>query len=195
MSEPQLPPPVPQAPQPAFPAPASGQQAPPAYGQPAYTPPTGAYAAGPAGYAGLHGSFVPPAAPVRASSALGIVALVLALIALLVPSVIGGIAGFEVGKGIGLIDPEVLDAPDSIDLSLFAPVREQVLLLEISFWLGTALGLWALVQGIVAIARRRGRGAGIAAVVIAVLAPLLYVTVVIVVLAGGVAAGAITVLS
>lgn len=43
-----------------------------------------------------------------------------------------------------------------------------------SFWhipLGTILGLWALIQGIVAIVQNRGRGAGIAAVAIAFAAP------------------------
>jgi hypothetical protein len=42
------------------------------------------------------------------------------------------------------------------------------------FWhipLGTILGLWALIQGIVAIVQNRGRGAGIAAVAIAFAAP------------------------
>lgn len=190
-----MPPPVPPVPQPTYPAPGApaghGQAAPPAYGQPAYAPPTGAYTAGPAGYTGVPGAFAP--APAPASSALGIVALILAILALIVPSVIGGVAGFEVGKGIGVIDPEILESPESVDLTIFSPVRGQVLWLEISFWLGTALGLWALIQGIVAIARRRGRGAGIAAVVIAVLAPLFYGTIVTVVFVSGVAAGAISV--
>ena len=37
--------------------------------------------------------------------------------------------------------------------------------------IGTAIGVWALVQGIVAIATRRGRGFGVVAVIAAFLAP------------------------
>ena len=39
--------------------------------------------------------------------------------------------------------------------------------------LGTALGIWAIVQGIVAVVKQRGRGFGVAAIIIAALAPLL----------------------
>ncbi|MEJ3403722.1 hypothetical protein WDJ51_03145 [Rathayibacter sp. YIM 133350] len=39
--------------------------------------------------------------------------------------------------------------------------------------LGTLLGLWALIQGIVAVATRRGRGFGVAAIVIATITPVL----------------------
>ena len=46
-----------------------------------------------------------------------------------------------------------------------------VLIAEIAVWAGSALGIWALVQGVIAVVRRRGRGAGIAAIAISVLAP------------------------
>ncbi len=59
-------------------------------------------------------------------------------------------------------------------LALLSPVRGLVLWAEIGFWAGTVLGLWALVQGIVAIATRRGRGQGIAAVIVAAAGPILY---------------------
>jgi hypothetical protein len=39
-------------------------------------------------------------------------------------------------------------------------------------FLGTALGIWALVQGIVAVATRRGRAYGVVAIVLAGLGPL-----------------------
>ncbi|QOC29143.1 hypothetical protein IC744_01500 [Microbacterium hominis] len=59
-------------------------------------------------------------------------------------------------------------------LALLSPVRGLVLWAEIGFWAGTVLGLWALVQGIVAITTRRGRGQGIAAVIVAAAGPILY---------------------
>jgi hypothetical protein len=43
--------------------------------------------------------------------------------------------------------------------------------------IGTLVGLWALVQGLVATVRRRGRAQGIAAMVIAVAAPVLALVV------------------
>jgi hypothetical protein len=49
-----------------------------------------------------------------------------------------------------------------------------VLLGECAFWVGTVLGIWALVQGIVAIVRDRGRGLGIGAVVCALLGPVAF---------------------
>jgi hypothetical protein len=48
---------------------------------------------------------------------------------------------------------------------------------------GTLLGLWALVQGIVAIASRRGRGWGVAALILAVAAPMITFVVYFVVIA------------
>ena len=69
-------------------------------------------------------------------------------------------------------------------------MRDQVLLGEIAFWLGTLLGTWALVQGMVALSRRRGRGYGIAAVVVAVLAPAVFAVVTWIALVAGLASGA-----
>jgi len=103
------------------------------------------------------------------SRTLGIVALVLALSALIVPALLGGIAGYGVGAGSGT----AFENPMSLtwDWSVLSPVRDQVLLGEIAFWMGTVLGTWAFIQGIVAIVTSRGRGFGIAGVVIAVVAP------------------------
>ena len=177
MTDPQLPPPVPRAPYPPL-APQAGQPAspyppgqhapasapPPGFSappSPTYAPPPGAYAAGPAGYQSVAGPYTPPPSP-RGPSAVGIWALVLALAALLIPSVIGAVSGYAIG--FGLAESGALDYLDGdIDsLAFLAPVREQVLWAEIAFWLGTVLGVWAIVQGIVAISRRRGRGQGIA---------------------------------
>ena len=73
------------------------------------------------------------------------------------------------------ISPEGLENLSETQLlALLSPVRTLVLWAEIGFWAGTVLGIWALIQGIVAIATRRGRGQGIAAVVIAALGPIAY---------------------
>jgi hypothetical protein len=69
-------------------------------------------------------------------------------------------------------------------------VREWVLLGEIAFWAGTVLGIWAIVQGIVAIAKRRGLGTGIAAVVVAVVGFFIFVTTVYGAGLAGIATGA-----
>ncbi|HEX4057483.1 MAG TPA: hypothetical protein VHX87_04090 [Galbitalea sp.] len=47
------------------------------------------------------------------------------------------------------------------------------LLVVVQLLLGTGLGVWAFVQGIVAVRSDRGRGWGIAAIVIAAIAPVL----------------------
>lgn len=108
-------------------------------------------------------------APARpASPALGRVALILALVATVGASVALAIALGAIGAGIG---PRLQGISPTTGLEILTPVRDWVLLAEIAAWGGTALGLWALVQGIVAVVKRRGRGAGIAAIVIAALGP------------------------
>lgn len=173
MSDPQLPPPPP------------GPAAPPAY-----SPPAGAYTAGPAGYQDAYGPYVPAPQSGKPSSILGILALVIALVSLVVSSALGTIAGFEIGRVLGELDPQ-LTGVNTADLSFLAPAREQVLLAEIGFWVGTVLGIWALVQGIIAIVRRRGRGAGIGAVVVSVLAPGVYFGLLTLAFSFGIAAGAL----
>ncbi|MFS0732509.1 hypothetical protein ABC304_10955 [Microbacterium sp. 1P10UB] len=149
-------------------------QPPQQYGQPQppYTQPpqpqgyaqppqfTAPYAAAPTGT-------FPPSVEAARGTALGTVALVLALIALVVPTGIAAAAGYDIGVGLGREVPSV--SSDTFDLRLLTPVRGSVLIAEIAFWSGTVLGVWAIVQGIVAAAKNRGRGAGVAAVVIGVL--------------------------
>jgi hypothetical protein len=126
-------------------------------------------------------------APSR-GAALGIVALVAGILALVVAPIAAGIASYGVGLGIGR-EFALRPSAASLDWSVLSPVRDWVLLGEVSFWAGTALGVWALVQGIVAIVRRRGRGTGIAAVVVAVLGPVAFGVVVNAFIAAGIAAG------
>jgi hypothetical protein len=192
---------------PAWGAPAAAPFGPPVGTAPtappagAYAPPAGAYAppagyAAPAGYPVAPGAYpvtpagpaYGPAAPARRSSALGFIALALALLAAVGSSVLAAIAAFRIGLGAGR---EIGSRPFAADFdwSILTPVRAWVLLGEIAFWVGTALGLWALVQGTIAIVTARGRGAGIAAVIIAVLGPIAFGAVVQGFLTAGLAAG------
>ncbi|MFF2488221.1 hypothetical protein ACFVSU_17585 [Microbacterium sp. NPDC058062] len=161
------------------------------------TPPAGAYAP-PPGYAPPAGYPVAPAAasaiaygapaPGKRSSALGFVALALALVATIGASLFAAIASFNIGLGAGR---EISSRPftGDFDWSVLTPVRDWVLMGEVSFWVGTAIGVWALVQGIIAVVKGRGRGAGIAAVVIAALGPIAFGAVVQGFLTAGLAAG------
>lgn len=156
-------------------------------GAPAVPPYSGPYAA--PYVAPVHPQYaavLTPAAP-RRSAALGIVALIAAGLAALTP-VVAAIAAFQIGLGAG---KGVASRPVTAtwDWSILTPVRDWVLLGEASFWVGTALGVWAIVQGIIAIVRRSGRIAGIVAVVIAMLAPIVFGLATWISLAGGLEAG------
>lgn len=179
MTDPQLPPPyTPVAPSaPAYPA------APPA----PYQAPPGAYQVPVGGYANPSGSYAAPETTPRRSSVLGLISLLLALVAAVVTPIVAAIASYEIGRRI----PEALtQAGSDIDSFAFlAPARDQVLWAELSFWTGTVLGVAAIVLGIMAIVRRQGRGQGIAGLIIAVIGPMLFAVVVVIMLATGSAAG------
>lgn len=153
----------------------------------AYAPPAG-YAPPPQGY----GPYVPMAAsapPARRGPVLGIVAFVLAMLAAVGATIVGAIAGYSIGLGTGrsiALQPMDID----FDWSILTPVRDWVLLGEAAFWTGTVLGTWALVQGIVAIVKDRGRGWAIAAVILAVLGPIAFAVAVQALLTAGFASGA-----
>lgn len=199
MTDPQLPPsgavppvpPVPPAPPtyaPAPPAPPTYAPAPPApqAGAPAYpAAPPGAYQVPVGGYAASAGSYQAPTQEGKKSGLLGVLALVLSLVAAVVTPIVAGVSGFEIGRRI----PGGLDATDSDFLSVLSPARDQVLWAELSFWTGTALGIAAIVIGILAIRKKQARGAGIAALVVAVLGPVFFWVVLLVALSTGTAAG------
>ena len=193
-------PPVPEAPFGAVPPPAASVYPPaaPTYpvappyatspsGQPAAYPaaPPGAYQVPVGGYAAPAGSYTAPDTMVRPSGLLGTISLVLALLAAVVTPIIAGIAAFEIGR----VLPQGVTTTTTEDLSVLSPARDQVLWAELSFWIGTILGIAAIVLGIIAIAKRRGRGIGIAAVVVAVLGAVIFFTVLVAALAAGGAAG------
>jgi hypothetical protein len=113
------------------------------------------------------------AAPPVRSSRLGRIALIVAIVVFVLSITISVIVG------VGAIPfTEHSGRSFSFNLSANSTNRTEAALavlglLQVAF--GTGLGLWALVQGIVAIATRRGRAFGVAALVIAVLAPVLSV--------------------
>jgi len=121
---------------------------------------------------------------------MGVVAFVLALIAAVAAPIVAGIAGYEIGYRLPTVMND-LNASTS-DLSFLSPVRDQVLIGEIGFWSGTIAGIAAIVLGIIAIAKRRGRVWGIIALILAVLGPVIFFLVVSLTLGIGTSAGAIS---
>ncbi|WP_341941680.1 hypothetical protein [Microbacterium sp. LWH10-1.2] len=154
---------------PAFPAqPPTYPAAPgvPAPG-PAYQAPPGAYQVPVGGYAAPAGAYAAPeAASAKPSGLLGTLSLIFAVVAAIVIPIIAGVSGFEIGRH---LPSSGFDASDPEFLSLLSPARDQVLWTEISFWVGTVLGIAAIVVGIIAIAKKKRRGLGIAGLILAVI--------------------------
>lgn len=121
----------------------------------------------------------------KKSGLLGLLALIFAIVAAVVTPIVAGIAGFEIGRRI----PGGLDTTDPDFLSILSPARDQVLWAELSFWTGTILGIAAIVIGILAIRKKQARGAGIGALVVAVLGPIIFWVVLFVAVSTGTAAG------
>lgn len=211
MTDPQLPPPSPNGSMPPAPgshvppgygaAPTSGDvppvpsapgnyaPTPPTYQAPTYQAPPGAYPAPVGGYSAPAGAYQPSAPPQPRSSALGLVSFALSIVAAVVASIIGAAAAYQIGFRLPTVMQEV---NDSSDLSFLSPVRDQVLMGEVSFWVGTLAGIAAIVLGIMAIAKRAGRAWGITALVLGVIGPVIFFTVVGVTLGVGASAGAVT---
>lgn len=129
------------------------------------------------------------------SARLGVIALVLAVTAVIGATALSAATGFAAASDAMaraiLVSPEGLENfSNSQLLALLTPVRGLVLWAEIGFWAGTVVGIWALAQGIVAIATRRGRGPAIAAVVVAALGPVLFGLFVGIAAVSGIGAGA-----
>ncbi|WP_309067365.1 hypothetical protein [Microbacterium sp.] len=106
----------------------------------------------------------------RPSAALGTVALILSLVATVGGSVVLAVALAAIGAGVG---PSLQTLTAGTGLEILTPVRDMVLVAEIAVWGGSALGVWALIQGIIAVVKRRGRGAGIAAIIISAVGPVI----------------------
>lgn len=151
------------------PPPVPAMPAPPAAPPGAYQVPVGGYPASVGGHPG-GGYQVPPARP-QGTRTTGAMALVLALLAAIVVPVVGGLIAYQIGA---LLPGVAISVNSSFrdDLAVLSPARTQVLWAEITFWTGTALGVSAIVLGIVAAVKRRGRGLGITAIVLSVLGPV-----------------------
>ncbi|MEE6388221.1 hypothetical protein V3G71_05145 [Microbacterium paraoxydans] len=204
MTDPQLPPPagampplppatsVPQdpasgaVPPPAYPSapPAAPAPYPPAYPSAPPAAPPGAYQVPVGGYAAPSGTYTAPDTAPKPSGFLGLLALGLSILAAVVMPIIGGVSAFEVGHRI----PQGFSGSTG-DLGFLSPARDQVLWTELSFWAGTVLGIAAIVLGIIAIRRKQGRGAGIAALIVAVLGAIIFFVAVFTAFAVGGAAG------
>ncbi|WP_150959039.1 hypothetical protein [Microbacterium testaceum] len=134
------------------------------------------------------GTLLAPPESTRRGRPLGTWALALSVVASVLASAVGGFAAFRSARGAA----PGLDTMSSngFDWRVLSPVRDLVLLGEVAFWSGTVIGLTALVLGIVAIARRSGRGAGIAALVIAVVGPAIFAGLTLVAIVAGLAGAA-----
>jgi hypothetical protein len=118
------------------------------------------------------------------------VAFALSILAAVVASIVAGVAGYQIGFTLPTVTQQI-DGTTS-DLSFLAPVREQVLMGEVSFWLGTMAGIAAIVLGIMAIVKRTGRAWGITALILGVLGPVIFFVVLGVTLGIGAGAGSAT---
>jgi len=113
--------------------------------------------------------------PKAKKKTLGVVAFVVGLAAL----VVGVIGGYLFGQAFGGSEA----FRDSMENSGATPSDSQITELMTSsnavtgslmFYLGTALGLWAIVQGIIAAVTKRGRAWGVIAIIVAVVAVIAF---------------------
>ncbi|MFJ3379102.1 DUF4064 domain-containing protein [Curtobacterium sp. NPDC090217] len=110
--------------------------------------------------------------PKAKKKTVGVIAFVLGLVAL----VVGVITGYLFGTAIvhsSAFDQLLQNGGSTTpDPSQFQDMENDPALAGagVLFLLGTVIGLWALVQGIIAIATKRGRGWGVFAVVLAIVA-------------------------
>ncbi|MDQ1084425.1 MULTISPECIES: hypothetical protein [Microbacterium] len=140
-----------------------------------YTPPPtrSEVPAAPGGYAAP--AYAPEhRAPV--SKRLGIIAFVASLLAVVVGAILAYTAGLQaagiaqyVDPSAGQVDPESL--PPEVQQSAVAVAGLSVA----AFAIYGILGLWGFIQGIIAAVKNRGRGWGIAAIIIAVLGGIVVI--------------------
>lgn len=149
------------------------QQAHP-YGYPAQQAPAQAYGQPAQGYAPM-GAYGAAPAPVKKSPILGIISLVVVLVCAGLLGAfmwrIGGVVGQLASSG--AVDPDNQAALQAAVMSELGGIW--MLLANVAIYGGFA----GWIMGIVATATKRGRGAGIAAIVLGVLAPIVSVLMVI----------------
>jgi hypothetical protein len=136
-------------------------------------PPPSQPATTPTAYQPPPGYVLTPAVPVARSRNLGLLAFVVALfviVATVVASIVIGIgaAPFAVQDGAAF--------HYNLEVGSRNPTESALAVASlVQGFAGTALGVWALVQGIVAAATRRGRALGVTAIVLAALGPIVSV--------------------
>jgi hypothetical protein len=106
----------------------------------------------------------------------GVIAFVVGLAAVVVGIIGGVLLGHEFGASDSFREA-MRQGSTSSDPSQYPDLmRSSSFLAGIAlFYVGTALGLWAVIQGVVAIATRRGRAWGVVAIVLAVVGLIAYV--------------------
>jgi len=107
------------------------------------------------------------------SRTLGLVALIVAAVVVLAASIGVAIAGYPLGEAAGHAFAST-PVGQSVDPAWMSSLQGWVAVLEVAFWLGTLGGMWALIQGLIAVATNRGRAFGIAASVVAVAGPVIF---------------------
>jgi hypothetical protein len=161
---------APQAPQYSAPqAPQYGTPQ-PQYGGPAFGTPQG----GPAQGGPAQGGWAP--GDQKRPRTVGVIALVAGIIAL----ALGVVGGIVFGNALASI-PGFAHAAQNGDSSGFEqsiennPSAAGPIIISVFIGLaGTVFGIWAIVQGIVAAVTRRGRALGVVAIILAVVAPILF---------------------
>jgi hypothetical protein len=114
--------------------------------------------------------------PKRKKKTVGVVAFIVALLALVV-AVIGGYLFGAAFGGSDAFRQSIENGgatPSDADIMALTSSSSAVIG-SVLFYLGTALGLWAIVQGIVAAITKRGRGWGVFAIILAVVAAIAFV--------------------
>ncbi|MGC0370341.1 hypothetical protein [Microbacterium sp. SLBN-111] len=132
------------------------------------------YAASPAGYSAppaAYGAPAPGARP-KGSSRLGLIAFVAALLGIIIGSILATIGGMQTGSLTQYAD--YTTGTGTLDYDSVPPSAQQMgiaagLLTIAAFLVWGAFALWGFIQGIVATVKNRGRGWGIAAIVLAVI--------------------------
>lgn len=129
--------------------------------------------------------------PVRKKKTVGVVAFILALVALVLAVVSAVLIGDAIGGNTALRDA-ALGGNASVDQQqLQRELTDDPALLSaftgggFALLIGSVLGLWAIVQGIIAAVAGRGRAFGILAIVIAVIAPIAFSVLATTVMAAG----------
>ena len=163
--------------------------------EPYDTPPTTRAEAAQSGYSAPPAAYAAPApaatARPKGSNRLGLIAFVVSLVAIVIGSLLAALGGIQSGSlaqfadysgGTATIDPGML--PESANQTAIAAG-----VLTVSAFLAWGvLALWGFIQGIVAAVKNRGRGWGIAAIILSVIGGGIVLAVF--VIAGSVAAAA-----